>query len=171
MRADSRLRPTPTARVDRSDESGHQDRNETFRSHQRLDATANDSGTLVHDDTRRFGRRDPPPAVTPLSSDQRRTCAAGSRSASGTAGLPRAPASGLPPRMSSRSPRSMWNTTSLKPMPRSFLSFAFFASLQAKYHDVCPTGTHWHRRSVPKRGPTTILEHPTPGKFPMTKRA
>src|SRR4051794_17423789 len=36
-------------------------------------------------------------------------------------------------RMSSRSPRSMWKTTSSNPMPRSVLSFAFFASSQAKY--------------------------------------
>ena len=36
-------------------------------------------------------------------------------------------------RMSSRSPRSMWNTTSSNPMPRSFLSFAFFSSSHAKY--------------------------------------
>ena len=36
-------------------------------------------------------------------------------------------------RMSSRLPRSMWNTPSSNPMPRSFLSFAFFASSQAKY--------------------------------------
>ena len=35
--------------------------------------------------------------------------------------------------LSSRSPRSMWKTTSSKPMPRSFRSFAFFASSQAKY--------------------------------------
>src|SRR5437763_9310935 len=35
-------------------------------------------------------------------------------------------------RMSSRSPRSMWKTMSSNPMPRSALSFAFFAR-QAKY--------------------------------------
>ena len=33
----------------------------------------------------------------------------------------------------SRSPRSMWKTTSSNPMPRSVLSFAFFASSQSKY--------------------------------------
>ena len=36
-------------------------------------------------------------------------------------------------RMSSRSPRSKWKTMSWNPMPRSALSFAFFASSQAKY--------------------------------------
>ena len=34
---------------------------------------------------------------------------------------------------SSRSPRSMWKTTSSNPMPRSVLSVAFFASSQPKY--------------------------------------
>jgi hypothetical protein len=36
-------------------------------------------------------------------------------------------------RMSSRSARSMWKTMSSNPMPRSALSFAFFASSQSKY--------------------------------------
>jgi hypothetical protein len=47
-------------------------------------------------------------------------------------------------RMSSRSPRSMW-TISSNPMPRSVLSFAFFASSQVEVlhrlqgkHDVRP---------------------------------
>jgi hypothetical protein len=35
-------------------------------------------------------------------------------------------------RMSSRSPRSMWNTMSSKAIPRSALSLAFLASSQAK---------------------------------------
>lgn len=39
-------------------------------------------------------------------------------------------------RMSCRSPRSMWRTTCSNPMPRSFLSFAFFASSQSKYVSV-----------------------------------
>lgn len=51
--------------------------------------------------------------------------------------------------MSSTSPRSMWNTISSNPMPRSALSFSFFASSHVKYftayvryHDVCLLGTH-----------------------------
>jgi hypothetical protein len=35
--------------------------------------------------------------------------------------------------MSSWSPRSMWKTMSSNPMPRSALSFAFFAASQSKY--------------------------------------
>jgi hypothetical protein len=45
----------------------------------------------------------------------------------------------------------MWKTMSSNPMPRSALSFAFFAS-QSKYftgisgyHDVCLIGTHWYQ--------------------------
>jgi hypothetical protein len=60
-------------------------------------------------------------------------------------------------RMSSRSPRSMWKTMSSNPMPRSALSFAFFASSQSKYftellgyHDVCLIGTRWRRETPPQ---------------------
>jgi len=63
-------------------------------------------------------------------------------------------------------------------MPRSALSFAFFASSQSKYftrilgyHDVCLIGTRWRRlqcaRQCPKPGPPTINRQPTPTKPEM----
>jgi hypothetical protein len=64
---------------------------------------------------------------------------------------------------------------SSNPMPRSFLSFAFFASSQAKYfrlQDITMCARKAHTgigrnvpASVPKRGPTAIIRQPTPTKF------
>ena len=66
---------------------------------------------------------------------------------------------------------------SSNPMPRSALSFAFFASSQSKYFTarqkstMCAHGTRWRRLSVPtsapKRGPRTIIRQPTPTKNPI----
>jgi hypothetical protein len=69
----------------------------------------------------------------------------------------------------------------LEPNAALFSRFAFFASSQAKYFTTCriarrcPEGTHWHRlsvpKSVPKRGPQTIIRQPTPTKKANKKRA
>src|SRR5919109_2771504 len=75
--------------------------------------------------------------------------------------------------MSSRSPRSMWKTMSSNPMPRSVLSFAFFASSQSKYFTdnqvstTCALQAHIGvgfsvPASVPKLDPRTIQRQPTP---------
>jgi hypothetical protein len=71
----------------------------------------------------------------------------------------------------------MWNTTSSKPMPRSFLSFAFFASSPGEalhslqgITSVCSQGTDWHRRECARQyaraGSDTL--HPAPN-APVTR--
>ena len=67
---------------------------------------------------------------------------------------------------------------SSNPMPRSALSFPFFASSQAKYFTTYSGSTMCAHKahigisssvptSVPKRGPTTIIRQPTPTKVPI----
>ena len=69
----------------------------------------------------------------------------------------------------------MWKTISSNPMPRSDLSFAFFASSpievphRLQNRMMCAYKAHVGvspgvPKSVPKRGPTTIIRHPTPTK-------
>lgn len=67
----------------------------------------------------------------------------------------------------SRSPRSMWNTTSSKPMPRSFRSLAFFASTQSKYftsdqrsNNVCSRGTQRRRSQCAQTRPGPVDRQP-----------
>src|SRR5258706_8791671 len=79
--------------------------------------------------------------------------------------------------MSSRSPRSMWKTTSSNPIPRSALSFAFFASSQSKYftdNQLSTTCAHQAHvgigqsvpKSVPTRGPNPVIRQPTATRQP-----
>ena len=75
----------------------------------------------------------------------------------------------------------MWNTTSSKPIPRSCLSFAFFASSQAKFFtgfsDITMCACKAHDAigasvpvSVPERSPVSIIRQPTPAKVVRKNR-